>query len=156
MNIETIETVSPNERILENFSVSCVACLILTQDKKLLFQQRDLDCHRYPNSLGPFGGRIELGEQPIDCLVRELQEELGAHASPSTITFLDTITKPNAEHKELIYNYFWEDSCNTITGCYEGKAKRFDNIQELLTHPNVLNDVKWLLQSCQNKGFIEK
>ena len=145
MNTEQIKIVEPSQRIRSHFDVYSVACLVVTKDKKFLFQHRDSHCVRYPNCLGPFGGRMEENEKPFDALVRELHEELGAKVDLDCVIELETIVKPYAKRQELIFNYIWEDVRGTITGCYEGKAVGFSDRESVLNYPNVMEDTKWLL-----------
>jgi 8-oxo-dGTP diphosphatase len=137
------------------YSRYCVGCMILTQKGEILLQQRDDDCPRYPGCLATFGGGIEPGEQPLQALVRELNEELGAKVNESSLISLGAITAAAAGHTELVYVYFWHDKYGTITGCYEGEARYYDNYMNAFKHPKVMDDVCWLLYECQNRQLLK-
>lgn len=136
-----------------------VGCLVLTQDNKILLQQRGRDWAFYPGYLCEFGGKIDKGEIPLKAIVRELKEELGAQALEVEIITLGAITEPMTKHNDLIYVFFWHDKKGTITGCYEGRAICFDNSTTILNHAD-LNHVKitdglrWLLVECKQRGLI--
>lgn len=134
----------------ENYPNRYVGCLILTSNNKLLLQQRGIDWERYPAALATFGGKIELGETPQQALVRELKEELGAQIVFDDVITLGTFIKKNHDCNEFIYGYFWHDIKNTITGCYEGEAKHYDNYAEALSHPKILEDTRWLINVFVN------
>jgi 8-oxo-dGTP diphosphatase len=56
--------------------VLVVACALIDPDGRVLIAQRPAD--KRMGGLWEFpGGKIETGERPEDCLIRELKEELG-------------------------------------------------------------------------------
>ena len=58
-----------------------VAAILRTADGSYLLQHRDpIPTIFYPDHWGCFGGAIDPGEQPMQALLRELQEELGMDA----------------------------------------------------------------------------
>lgn len=129
-------------------------CIILSKNKQILLQKRPEYWHPYPGYITTFGGRIEKEETPSQAIVRELYEELGAKVSPEELVYLGAITEPCTGHTELIYEYFWHDNHNLITGCYEGIAIYFDNIEKILNQPKVMDDVEWLLNECQKRKLL--
>ena len=133
-----------------------VGCLVLTHDNKILLQHRPENWRTHPGCLATFGGGIETGESPMETLVRELNEELGAKVIPSEVIRLGAITEAITNYTELVYHYFWHDKQGTITGCYECEAKYYDTANEVYAHPKVMDDVRWLLKSCQNRGLLKK
>jgi 8-oxo-dGTP diphosphatase len=138
-----------------SFSRCCVGCLVLSQDRQIVLQLRDVDCKTYPGHLATFGGGIDAGESPMQALVRELKEELGAEVKPQDVISLGTLVDTADDHKELVYLYFWHDRSGSITGCYEGKAKYYNDPVIPQRHPRVMNDVCWLLQECEKKGLLK-
>lgn len=138
------------------FARRCVGCLVLTQDHKILLQQRPENWRTHPGCLSTFGGEIETGETPIEALVRELHEELGAKVVPSDAISLGAITEAITNYSELIYLFFWHDKHGTITGCYECEARYYDTVDEIYAHPKVMDDVRWLLRECQSRGLLKK
>ncbi len=139
-----------------NFSPRHVGCIVLSHDNKIVLQQRDQDAYTFPNCLATFGGRIEESENPMDALVRELNEELGAKVDEKNVISLGTIIEHDGNNKTLIYVYFWQDKENTITGCYEGEARYYENKEAAFAHPKIMEDVKWLLFECDRRGFFKK
>jgi 8-oxo-dGTP diphosphatase len=138
-----------------SFSHHAVGCLILTQNNQILLQHRPDNWRRFPGCLATFGGGIETGESPMEALVRELHEELGAIVQPSDVISLGAVTEAVTEYGDLIYEYFWHDKTGTITGCYECESRFYDSIDEVLTHPKVMDDVCWLLDICRSRGLVK-
>lgn len=91
----------------------------------------------------------------MQALVRELKEELGAQVNPADVISLGAITEAITKYSELIYVYFWHDKHGTITGCYECEAKYYDDCAAALTHPKIMDDVRWLLHECQKRKLLK-
>ena len=131
-----------------------VGCIVLTQNKKILLQQRGDDWHSHPGVISTFGGRIESHEHPKNALIRELKEELGAQVQESDIVSLGAYTEAVTQHTELVYGYFWHDKQGTMTGCYEGEARYYDNIADILALPKLMDGVRWLIYECKNRQLL--
>jgi 8-oxo-dGTP diphosphatase len=130
------------------------SCAVLTKDRKILLQQRGEDWRTFPGCLSTFGGGLEEGEAPMDALVREMKEELGAKVKPADVVRFGAITEAITDHTELVYVYFWSDTRGTITGCYEGEARFYETVKDAIAHPKVMDYVPWLLNECQKRGLI--
>ena len=131
-----------------------VGCVILTHDNKILLQQRPDHWRTYPGYQCEFGGHIENGETPVDAIVRELNEELGAIVNSKDLVSLGAISEAMTDHSEIIYVFFWRDKENSMTGCYEGSANYYKNVNDALKHPKMMESVRWLMCECQKKGLL--
>lgn len=139
----------------EKFAREAVGCLVLSQNGQIILQQRDEDCNTFPGCLATFGGGIETGETPMQALIRELKEELGAKVNASDVVSLGALTEEETNHRELVYVYFWQDKLGSITGCYEGIAKYYNDPAAAESHPKVMNDVRWLLYECKKRKLLQ-
>jgi len=148
--VESLDLTKTDKTVFKRKSVGCI---ILTKDLRILLQMRD-ENRSFPGCLSTFGGGIEAGEEPIQTLVRELYEELEVDVNESEIVNLGAITDAVSKYTELVYVYFWHDHLGTITGCYEGSPLYFDNIESAITHPKVMDYVRWLLEKCKNRGLL--
>jgi len=151
---ELIRVVNLNEVDIAKFIDHHAGCIVLTQDYKILLQQRSHHWRTFPDCLATFGGHMEAGETPIQGLIRELNEELGAQVQPSDVISLGAITEVITEYSELIYMYFWHDKQGTITGCYECEAKYYDDYASALKHPKIMDDVRWALNECHARKLL--
>lgn len=139
----------------KKFKQRHVGCIVLRQDKKILLQQRCKNWRTFPGCLATFGGHIEEGETPMQALMRELNEELGADVKENDVIKLGAITEKITGYSELIYVYFRHDKQGTITGCYECEAKYYDNVAAVLEHPKIMDDVRFLLKECRKRKLLE-
>lgn len=154
--IKSIRRVNSTKIKETTFKRCFVGCIVLAQDNKILLQQRGYDWQSFPGFLSSFGGRIEKNETPMQALVRELHEELGADVKESDIISLGAVTESVTDHRELVYEFFWHDKQGTIKGCYEGEAKYFDSVEEvILDYPKVMDDVCWALRECQKRQLLK-
>ena len=132
-----------------------VGCLVLSHDQKIVVQLRDAYAPTSPNCIDTFGGGIKPNENPQQALVRELNEELGAIVKLSDVVKLGAIIETNANHQSLVYMYFWYDRYDTITGCYEGKAKYINDSTYLDTQPKVADCLAWVIEECKKRRLIK-
>jgi len=136
------------------FAKRFVGCIVLTKDNKILLQQRGHDWKNYPGYLCEFGGHIEGAETPIQALIRELNEELGALVKENDVVSLGAVTERESNFTELVYVFFWHDRQGTITGCYEGEPRFFDNISEPMKHKKMMDSVRWVLSECSKRDLL--
>ncbi len=69
-------------------------CLLVTPDNKIILQKRSNDPRiTLPGKTGMFGGSLEEDETPLECLHRELMEELEIDAANFTVEKLNTYQK---------------------------------------------------------------
>ena len=135
-------------------TASYTSCIILTSEKKIMLQKRPASWSTYPNYISTFGGTIHAEETPLQAIIRELAEEVGAAVHPKDLVFLDAYTEELTQHKEIIFGYFWHDKKETITGCYEGQAIYIDHLHELQEYALIIDDVPWLLKRCMTLKLI--
>jgi len=151
---DNIHLLDPTEINAKKFAFYGVESVILNKDNKILLQKRGDNWQRFPSYLTNFGGQVETNETPLQAIIRELNEELGAKANPADILFLGAVTEGLTKHLELIYVYFWHDKTGTITGCYEGNVKYFTNVEEILAEQKVMDSARWSLQKCLRLGVL--
>ena len=79
------------------------AILVDTEDR-LLLQLRDNVPHiRDPGKLGLFGGGREGNESFLDCIVREVHEEIGYYLPPERFEFLTRWIGPDYAFPDSIF-----------------------------------------------------
>ncbi len=99
---------------------------------------------------------MEEGENVLDGLCRELNEELGAIVeSPNDVKFIGAVTEAEFDHKDIVYIHFWHDQADTITGCYEAEPRYYDCLDDALAHPKAMDYLKWALLTARERGLIQ-
>ena len=75
------------------------AAILLGNDGRLLLQLRDDLPHvSDPGKIGLFGGRREGDESFLDCVVREVHEEIGLSLPPERFEFIGRYFGPDHPH----------------------------------------------------------
>ncbi|MBF6424033.1 NUDIX domain-containing protein [Nocardia cyriacigeorgica] len=64
--------------------------LVNPHHEVLMYLRDDKPDILYPNMWSLLGGMIEAGETPAECVVREIEEEIGVQLDPDTVQFLCT------------------------------------------------------------------
>jgi 8-oxo-dGTP diphosphatase len=148
---EAIRLVDPDRVDLKSFTRLCADSVVLTKDNRILFQRR---ASRGSMLQCPFGGGIEIGETPLQGVMRELNEELGAKMEPSSVIALGALTEAFMQHTQLVFTYFWHDRDGTITGCYEHSPVYYENVADALAQTELMDYARWMLLECQKRGLI--
>lgn len=97
---------------------------------------------------------METEEAPIQTLMRELKEELGASVAPDEPVKLGAFTEEATHQADLIHAFFWHDKNATITGCYEGEIRFFESVQAVIQQPKLLEGDRWMLRECSQRELI--
>src|ERR1700756_5029819 len=111
--------------------------LLIGTDGRLLFQLRDnIPDISDPGKLDFFGGGREGDESFLDCVVREVNEEIGFYLAPEKFEFIGSNVEPDhwlpdsILHNEIFLAREVPIDCLTIT---EGSLKvvAFDELQHI-------------------------
>lgn len=78
-----------NKEKMKMRKVNVTNIVFYDKDNKFLMQLRDKTVKVYPNYWGLFGGKIDEGENEIQALEREIQEELGYKLENYEFLFCD-------------------------------------------------------------------
>ena len=76
-----------------NAGAGCQIILVNSAGSVLLQLRDDIPSIPFPGMWALPGGMLEPGELPLDCILREVDEELGARLEPSTVTHVVSRTR---------------------------------------------------------------
>lgn len=69
-----------------------VLIILINQENKILFlHRRNKNIFKAPGHWGLVGGKIEQGEKPVECAVREAFEEVGITLKKEDLTFANVM-----------------------------------------------------------------
>ncbi|MFH1785446.1 MAG: (deoxy)nucleoside triphosphate pyrophosphohydrolase [Candidatus Micrarchaeota archaeon] len=109
-----------------------VVAAIIKKDNKILIVQRKTNCKREPNKWEFPGGKIEIGERPEQCLIREIKEELDLDIVVGEL-FGESSKKYEDEEIGISY-YFAKLKNNNKPKLIECQDVRWVLLEELCTY----------------------
>lgn len=71
-----------------------------------LFLLRNKDKKVDPGRLNSIGGKVEPGENYLDCVIRETEEEMGMSISPSEVQFLGVVRLEEGYDEDWVMCFF--------------------------------------------------
>lgn len=117
---------------------ACTAVPV-TEDRKIVFVKQ------YRHATGEFlleipAGGLEIGENPEECIVRELQEEIGY--KPGKIEYLFQIWLAPGYSSEKLYCYLCSDLEKSVLPCDDDENLKvyelsFDDVKEKITNGEI-------------------
>ncbi len=90
------------EVVTSNVQVAGFGALIQDESGKFYFQQRDGNAKRDPNMIAPFGGGKEGGEDILNCIKREIKEELDVEVDSAQIRTIGVFPSKNTPGQNLL------------------------------------------------------
>ncbi len=86
-----IEARNP-DNVPNGYYISVVGVVIINENDEILLQKRSRFKRANPNKWGICGGKVDLGEIPLDAGVRETLEEIGILLNKEELKFLSMDT----------------------------------------------------------------
>ena len=132
-----IEACDPNN-VPDGYYISVVGVVIINDGNEILLQKRSRFKKANPSKWGICGGKVDLGETPIDAGVRETLEEIGIFLNKDELKFLSMDTNEKA-HFTVYY------------------VRRNVDVNECKLQEEELEEVKYFkieeLEDLDNEGF---
>ena len=132
-----MEARDPNN-VPDGYYISVVGVVIINDGNEILLQKRSRFKKANPSKWGICGGKVDLGETPIDAGVRETLEEIGIFLNKDELKFLSMDTNEKA-HFTVYY------------------VRRNVDVNECKLQEEELEEVKYFkieeLEDLNNEGF---
>lgn len=132
-----IEARDPNN-IPKGYYIAVVGVVIINNNNEILLQKRSRFKRANPSKWGICGGKVDLGETPLDAGVRETLEEIGILLNKDELNFLSMDTNEKS-HFTVYY------------------VRKNVDINECKLQEEELEEVKYFkikeLQDLDNEGF---
>ena len=110
--------------------ISVVGVVIINENNEILLQKRSKFKKINPSKWGICGGKVEIGETPLDAGIRETFEEIGIALNKSELKFLST-----AKNEKAHFTVYYVRKNVDINKCkiqeYELEELRYFKIEEL-------------------------
>lgn len=84
------------DNIPNGYYIAVVGVVIINENDEILLQKRSKRKRDNPSKWGICGGKIDLGETPLDAGIRETLEEIGILLNKEELKFLSTNTNEKA------------------------------------------------------------
>lgn len=126
-----------------------VKAALLWNGKLLVYQRDNKPGLRFASLWDFFGGGREARESPVECLIRELQEELEIAINSDQIVFskiFPAMHDPSIDAYFMVVNLTSTQAEDFKFGS-EGTKVKFTEVEEFMTNPSVVPDLKPRLAS---------
>jgi len=132
-----IEARDPNN-VPDGYYISVVGVVIINENNEILLQKRSRFKRANPSKWGICGGKVDLGENPLEAGIRETLEEIGISLNKEEMKFLSM----DVNEKTHFTVYY---------------IRKNVNINECKLQEEELEEVKYFkieeLQYLDNEGF---
>lgn len=123
--------------------------LIKDQEGNFLFQKRDNQTKRYPGMIAPFGGEISREEKSVECIQREMAEELGITIEANNLKCIGSF-ESDFEKNTFIDMFYLEDIDSSTVKINEGEALVKISLEDASKDAKVTDFTKRVIESFQS------
>ncbi len=130
-------------------------CYIRESDKTLMLHRikKENDIHK--DKWNGLGGKLEQGESPEECLIREVKEESGLDVIDYRLAGFLTFPLFDGKHDWYVYLYEVNKVTGTIIDSPEGKLEWINN-EDLFDLPLWEGDHKFIKWMFEGRFFSAK
>lgn len=138
---------------------SLVICVdvFIRKDGKYLLMKRSKHKKYAPNIISPFGGKIELNENPYECAIREVREEVGVEIANLKLesVILELIDDNNEPANRLVFEFSADYASGEVIKSDEGEAVLLtkEEIMASELFPSVRSIIKNILNPSDGTVF---
>lgn len=123
-------------------TIRCRALIVNNEKLLVVKHSEEFDYYALP------GGKIEVGENPLECIKRELKEELGVEVKEVKLTYVYRWVKEATNEENLEFIFIIPDSESFVDISAKERSHAFEII-----------DMKWMEKDSEIKvlpEFIKK
>ncbi len=140
---------------MKHHAVPTVNILILNDNKVLL--SRRANTGWMDGKLCIPGGHVEEGETPLQAIVREIKEELGAEVNPADLTFQCVAVRNQNPNEHIAFVSALHDKSYNFTNMEPDKCSELVWVDTNKLHDDVIPDFRQILEEglVGGKTYIE-
>ena len=98
-------------------------CYVRHQGKTLMLFRNKKKNDVHEGKWNGLGGKLEPGESPEECAIREVKEESGLHVESPELRGVLTFPEFTPDHDWYVFVYEFNGFFGTISDCDEGELK---------------------------------
>lgn len=134
---------------------SVASILISTEDEFILQQREDRPDISSPGMVTVFGGGVEEGEEPMDAIIREMEEELTIKLNKEDFRFLESYVKkdPLNDQECLAHLYIAQDINKGDLFLKEGEAIVYLKPDESFDDLSISKETKEILHKFKETSM---
>ncbi len=129
-------------------TINATLCYIQKNDKTLMLYRNKKDNDIHEGKWNGLGGKLEKGESPEECVVREVLEESGLSLLNQKLAGIITFPNFDGKHDWIVYLYKSDSFIGNIVDSNEGTLEWIDTNQLLNLNLWAGDKVflKWMLE----------
>ena len=132
-----------------NDTPSFTIILFILPDKRIVLQRRTKDAPYAAGKLGIFGGWVEEGETPDECLIREIKEETSLDAAKLNVQSITDFILPKNEDfdRDRHFYLYYAHIDNLSFEVYEGDGAEAFGLSELRSRIDLTGSAVYTLEN---------
>jgi 8-oxo-dGTP diphosphatase len=140
---------------MKNYSNNIIAtlCYIVKDDKVLMLKRVKKENDIHHGKYNGLGGKLEKGETPYECVIREVKEESGLLIKNPILKGILNFPDFDGENDWIVFVYIAKDFDGDLIYSKEGVLEWID-IKDILKIPLWEGDKVFLKYIFKDKGFF--
>lgn len=140
---------------MTHFIIPSVNVFIVSDGKILL--SRRTNTGWMDGYLCPPGGHVEEGETPVQAMIREIEEELGAKVDPKDLDFACVAVRNTSPNEYVAYEFAIRDKGYTFTNAESEKCRELVWVEMNELPEDVIDHFRQVIEQgiAEGQAYLE-